>query len=130
MALVEWGQGERAQVETAAELDALLDRVADEARAMGKPQDVQVTVASAGTLGIVVGGDRSLLNHIPADSDPPYLVSVGGQGGEDPFVFYVAGDHYSESLCRNTIPMELARVAMRHFFTTGSLTHEVEWEQV
>ena len=130
MALVEWGHGQRGQVETAAELDALLDRVAVEAGAAGRPRDVQVTVATAGTLGIVMGADRSVLNHIPADSNPPYLASVGGHEGENPFVFYVAGDHYSECLRRNTIPVEAARAAMRHFLTTGELSPEVEWEQV
>jgi hypothetical protein len=130
MAVVEWGQGQREEVESAAELDGLLDRVAVEARAAGKPQDVQVTVAAAGTLGIVLGDDRSVLNHIPADSDPPYMVSVGAEAGEDPFVFYVAGDHYSESLRRNTIPLEAARAAMRHFLATGELSPEVQWEQV
>jgi hypothetical protein len=98
------GSWERQDVRTAEELGALLDRVAAEARAAGKPQDVQVTVESAGTLGIVVGDDRSVLNHVPADLDPPYMVSVGGEDREEPFVFYVAGDHYSETLRRNTIP--------------------------
>jgi hypothetical protein len=130
MAVVEWGHGEREEVCTAEELDALLDRVAVEARAAGKPQDVQVTVEGAGTLGIVVGDDRSVLNHVPADLDPPYMVSVGGEGGEEPFVFYVAGDHYSEALRRNTIPPDAGRAAMRHFLMTGALSPEVQWEEV
>jgi hypothetical protein len=59
------------------EVDELLDRLAVEARRDGMPQDVQVTVERAGTLGIVVGADWSVLNHVPAHLDPPYMVSVG-----------------------------------------------------
>jgi hypothetical protein len=52
-------------------LDALLDGVASAAHTEGKPQDVQVTVQGAGTLGIVVGADWSVLNHVSAGLDPP-----------------------------------------------------------
>jgi hypothetical protein len=46
--------------------------------------DVQVTVESAGTLGIVVGADLSVLNHVPADLDPPYMISVGDDQSNEP----------------------------------------------
>jgi hypothetical protein len=58
---------------------------------------VQVTCGEAGTLGVVVGPDRSVLDHVPADRHPPYMVSVGDDARDDPLVFYVAGDHYSEA---------------------------------
>jgi hypothetical protein len=66
------------------EVEELLDRIADEARRARRPQDVQVTVASAGTLGIVVGADWSVLNHVPMNLDPPYMVSVGDDQGKEP----------------------------------------------
>jgi hypothetical protein len=70
--VVEWGHERREETESLEELDELLDRVAAEARAHGRPQDVQVTCGDAGTLGVVVGSDRSVLNHVPGDLDPPY----------------------------------------------------------
>ena len=88
---------------------------------------MQVTVENPGTLGIVVGADWSVLNHAPADLDPPYLVSVEEDQDSEPVVFYVAGDHYSETLRRNTIPHEAARAAMRHFVATGRLSPDVTW---
>ncbi len=103
MLVVEWGHGPRKQRIEYAELDALLDRIASEARPNEKPQDVQVTVEGAGTLGIVVGADWSVLNHIPSDLEPPYLVSLGREQSDDLVVFYVAGDHYSETRRRNII---------------------------
>lgn len=125
MAVVEWGVEQREEVRTVAELDALLERLAGEARAAGMPQDVQLTVDGAGTLGMVVGDDRSVLNHVPDSLDPPYMVSVGNEASDEPVVFYVAGDHYSDGPRRNTIPPADAQAAMRHFLTTGELSPEV-----
>ena len=130
MAVVEWGVEQREEVRTVAELDALLERLAGEARAAGMPQDVQLTVDGAGTLGMVVGDDRSLLNHIPDNLDPPYMVSVGNEASDEAFVFYVAGDHYSDVPRRHTILPADGWAAMRYFLTTGELSPEVEWEQV
>jgi hypothetical protein len=127
---VEYGHGPRQARVSGDEVGELLDRIAEEARRDGRPQDVQVTVESAGTLGIVLGAEWSVLNHVPADLDPPYMVSVGDDQSEEPVVFYVAGDHYSETLRRNTIRPEAARVAMQHFVATGELSPDVTWEEV
>ena len=110
-------------------VDGMLDRIADAARREGRSQGVQVTVEKAGTLGIVVGADWSVLDHVPADLDPPYKVSVGDDQGSEPVVFYVAGDHFSEAQRRNTIRPEAARTAMRHFVAAGQLSPGVTWEE-
>jgi hypothetical protein len=130
MVSVEWGHGPRQRSVREDELDELLDRISAEARRDGRPQDVQVTVAGAGTLGIVVGADWSVLNHIPAHLNPPYMVSVGQEQSDDPVAFYVAGDHHSEALGRNTIKTEAARAAMRHFVASGNLSPDVDWDEV
>ena len=128
--VVEWGHGRRDEVSGADDLDALLDRIESDALAEARPQDVQVSVEGAGTLGIVVGAGWSVLNHIPPDLDPPYRVSVGREDGDEPMAFYVAGNHHSETLRRNTISTEDARAAMRHFVDTGELSAQVNWEEV
>jgi hypothetical protein len=71
MLAVEWGRGPREELIADTELDALLDEIAAEARREGKPQDVQVKVEGAGTLGIVLGAEWSVLNHIPPYLNPP-----------------------------------------------------------
>ena len=128
MVIVEWGRERREEVAGWPALEELLDEVASAARADGKPQDVQVTVSGAGTLGIVVGADWSVLNHVPPDLEPPYAVSVGSDRREEPVTFYVAGDHHSEASRRHTIGVEAARNALRHFVATGELSPEVVWE--
>jgi Immunity protein Imm1 len=125
---VTWGSGGRQVVRTVEELDALLDRIDDEARRTGRAQDVQLTgPGDAGTLGVVVGHDRSVLNHVPADGNPPYVISAGEQDEDRPFTFYVAGDHHSEALWRHTIPVAQAREAARTFLLTGRLDDRVRW---
>jgi hypothetical protein len=80
----------------------MLDRIADAARRDGRPQDVQVTVENAGTLGIVVGADWSVLNHVPADLDTPYKVSVGDEQSSEPVVFSTSSVTTSQRRCGGT----------------------------
>lgn len=128
---VTWGQDDRAMITSTDELDALLDRIDAEARGLGRPQDVQLTgPEDAGTLGIVVGHDRSVLNHIPEHLDPPYLASRGEEDDDRPFTFYVAGDHHSEAAWSQTIPADVAREAARVFLLTGRRHDRIRWEEV
>jgi hypothetical protein len=130
MVEVEWGHGPRLQRVDEDELDTLLDRIDSEARRDGRPQDVQVKVEGAGTLGIVLGASWSVLNHIPPDLNPPYMVSLGSDQSENPVTFYVAGNHHSEVPGRNTIRPQAARAAMRHYVASGELSPDVNWEEV
>jgi Immunity protein Imm1 len=124
-----WGTEAVETVETADALDALFARVDAEARRSGLPQDVQLTVAGAGTLGLVVGHDRSFLNHVPEDGDPPYMISVGDEDEDRPFTFYVEGDHHSEVHWRHTIPAARALEGARFFLATGALDDRLRWEE-
>ncbi len=130
MVEVEWANGPRHEGVDGDELDELLDRIAADARRERRPQDVRVTVEEAGTLGIVVGAAWSVLNYIPSHLNPPYMVSVGDDPSGDPVTFYVAGDHHSETVRRNTISAKAARAAMRHFVATGGLSPDIDWEEV
>jgi hypothetical protein len=126
-----WGHDDRAIITSVEDLDALLDRIDADARRIGRPQDVQLRGAEhAGTLGIVVGHDRSVLNHIPEHLDPPYMTSRGEDDEDRPFTFYVAGDHHSEAAWWQTIPADVAREAARVFLITGQLDDRIRWEEV
>ena len=127
---VSWGAGDRDVVSTVEELDALLDRLDAEARRSGFPLDVNVAgPGESGALGIVVGHERSVLNHVPDDLNPPYLASRGDEDEERPFAYYFA-DERSELHWRHTIPAALAREAARTFFLTGRLDDRVTWSEV
>ena len=45
-------------------------------------------------------------------------------------LFYVAGDHHSETSWRNTISPEAARLALHQFMVTGELSPDVRWDEV
>jgi hypothetical protein len=127
---VTWGAGGREIVGNVQDLDALLDRLDREARRNGRPISVGLTrQGGAGTLSIVVGAGRSLLDHVPEDNDPPYLASVGDEDVDRPFIFYVGDGHYSELPWRHTIPGPQARDAARVFFRTGRLDDTVTWDE-
>jgi hypothetical protein len=129
MPTLSWGTDEtHVEVHEAEELDALLETLDAQARERRRPEDVQLTVGTAGILGIVVGADWSCLNHIPADLNPPYMVSVGDDDRDEVLDFYVSGDHHSQTPRRNTIPVALARSALQDFFSTGQLSPAVRWE--
>jgi len=61
MVEIEWGHGPSQERVNEDQLDALLNRIDADARRMDRPEDVQVTVNDAGTLGIVLGADWSVL---------------------------------------------------------------------
>jgi hypothetical protein len=128
---VSWGHQERAVARSVEELDELLDRLDAAARADGRPQDVQLTASDGGgTLGVVVGDRRTVLNHVPADGDPPYMTSRGEEDADRVLTFFVAGDHHSEAHWRNTVPMVAGREAARTFLLSGRLDDRVRWEEV
>jgi hypothetical protein len=126
-----WGDGEDAVVRSVEELDELLHRVDAAASANGRPQDVQLTASDGGgTLGVVVGDRRTVLNHVPEDGDPPYMTSRGEDDSDRVFTFYVAGAHHSEAHWRNTVPMAVGLEAARAFLLSGRLDDRVSWEEV
>ena len=128
---VSWGREGTAVVGSVEELDELLDRLDAEAGTDGRPQDVQLTASDGGgTLGVVVGDRRTVLNHVPANGDPPYMTSRGEEDDDRVFTFYVAGDHHSEAHWRNTVPMAVGREAARAFLLSRRLDDSVRWEEV
>jgi len=118
-------------VRSVEELDELLDRCDAEASANGRPQDVQLTPSDGGgTLGVVVGDRRTVLNHMPADDDPPYTTSRGEENVDRVLTFYVAGDHHCEARWRSTVPLGVGREVARAFMRSGRLDDRVNWEEV
>ena len=128
---MEWGEGRRAEVATAAELDEALFQADAEARDRRAPQGVELTgPATAGRLSVVVGSDRSFVSHVPADGDPPYMASVGNEDEDRPFTFYVHGHHHTEVAWRNSVTPAEAFAAARHFVLTGELDPRLRWEEI
>lgn len=128
MARVTWDNEERL-VASIGDLDALLDELHAEA-VRGQPILVSVERSdNADSLSIGLGRDVSVLNYVSATGDPPYFSTCGGPLEDRTVHFMFMGD-WSEFPLKNTIPLEAARRAMRHFWQTGALSPDVEWEEV
>jgi hypothetical protein len=127
MFTIRWNQHERRAV-SIRDVDRLLDEL--HADFAGRdPQLVTVELNEAGdSLAIGLGRDRSVLNYVSGNKDPPYLTSTGELDMDEPIAFRFGGE-WSEFPMRNSIPTSSARQAMTHFCATGKLSSAVQWEQ-
>jgi Immunity protein Imm1 len=119
-----WAQSEVA-VGSVQELDALLDRLTVEAQ-NDRPFMVALAREDGSTLSIGLGSDESVASSVSGSWDPPYYISRGDPGRAEPIAFHYSGE-MTEFPPWSAIPVEDAREAMRHFFTTGELSPKVDW---
>jgi hypothetical protein len=110
------------------ELDALLDRLTEEAEAADQPLIVVLGLEDGSTLSIGVGRPYSVLDYVDGSHDPPYFVSRGDTERREPVRFLFSGE-MSEFPPWSAIPIDAAREAMRYFFETGQLSPEIDWAE-
>ncbi len=72
----------------------------------------------------------STKRHLRLEPKGSHMVSAGDDRGDEPLVFYVFGDHCSETPGRRTISTDAARAALRYFVESRGLSPHVEWEPV
>jgi Immunity protein Imm1 len=121
-----WAQSEVA-VGSVQELDALLDRLTIEAE-NDRPFMVALAREDRSSLSIGLGRDESVASYVSGSWDPPYYISRGDPGRAEPIAFHYSGE-MTEFPPWSAIPVEDAREAMRHFFTTGELWPELDWAE-
>lgn len=124
---VEWGKDGASVVDSVAELDELLDTLAEQAH--DTPFMAELISPTGDSLALGLGLERSALSWVSANQDPPYFASKGDSKAEGTIVFHYRGD-WSEFPCWSTVPTSAARQAMREFFTTNELPSGVAWEEV
>jgi hypothetical protein len=106
-------------VETAAELDALIETVALTTSGRGCPA-LEVTRSDGSTLTVGTDGSRACLVWIDGVGDSFH--SVGGSNGE-PLVYDYMGS-WSEAPGGWAVPLAHARTALRAFFERGAPSTE------
>jgi len=127
MFTVEWNQYKQ-QVTSTQDVDRVLDELHADF-ALGDPQLVTVEINETGdSLAIGLGRDRSVLNYVSGNKNPPYFTTVGELELDEPIAFRFGGE-WSEFPMRCSIPTPIARQAMRHFCATGKLCATIQWEQ-
>lgn len=128
MFTITWSEQERRVAATVGDVDRVLDEL--DRRYRGRdPQLVTVEVNSTrASLAIGIGQDRSVLNYVAGNRDPPYFTSTGDLDVDELITFRFNGAP-SEFPLRNSVPIEVAREATRHFCSTGRLTSAIAWEE-
>jgi len=125
---ISWNDRE-AREDTIDGVNRLLDGLHDEFR-RGDPTLVTVARGAGGdSLSIGLGNERSVLNYVRGDGNPPYYTSAGGDDTDEMLSFRFGGE-WSEFPLRYAIPTAAARAAMTHFCETGALWDAVAWEEV
>jgi hypothetical protein len=105
--------------------DALASAERDAATA---PLIAELRSSSGAALTIGLGREVSVATFA-ATLDPPYFVSRGETGRQEPLVFFRDG-HWSEFDGGAAIPPASARNAVHEFFATGARPSSVAWSEV
>ena len=120
--------GNEVAIGSAAELDALLDRLTAEAEST-TPFMVTVARPDGATLSIGLGRADSVASYVSGSLDPPYFTSRGDGERSDP-VEFLSGGEMTEFPPASAVPTAAAREALRVFLRTGELWPAVDWDEV
>lgn len=127
-----WARDQQREIHSVAELDAFLTTLS---------QQVEGTMAVAVELFmdddtgmcIVIGERVSHVSFYSKRGGPLVVKAVGTADvplheTEDEIVAFLYCGEYSEVLRRDTVPVEVAREALRHYFLTGQRPNNIAWE--
>ena len=127
-----WERDQEKDIGTVEELDATLSSLAEEAKVT---RSIAVELFMDGETGmcIAVGDDISPVSFYSRRGGPLVVNARGRwgepvvQGKEILFAFSYYGE-YSEVLRQETVPIDVAREAMRIYFQTGKRPDNLIWE--
>lgn len=121
---LEWNETER-EVNTLEELDRALDELENQAQ---EPFMVELVRDDGASLSMGLGQSVTVLDYVPADGNPPYLLSHGPGTSAQSIWFRYRGDA-SEFPPEAAVPYPMGRAALRHFLSTGQLTSDLTWRE-
>jgi hypothetical protein len=124
---LEW-ENHEVPVGSVDELDRLLDRLTEEARA-GEPFIVTLGRDDDSSLSIGLGRPLSVASYISPGLGPPHFLSRGNGTHDGPIEFVFSGE-ITEYPPESAVPADTARRALRVFFETGELSPELDWEEI
>jgi hypothetical protein len=112
------------------ELDSTLDDADREARQVGRLNIVILGAPNRDWLGLVLGGDETVVSYNFGHGDPPYFVSRGSADSDDPVLTaYVGLEHHTEFPRRWVVPASTGRRAARDFLATGKRPTSLQWTE-
>lgn len=127
---IRWWEGDREQqheVASASEVEATLTAI--EARVAMRATLVTVSDPVHGSMSIGLGaGPWSVVDHVPANGEPPYAVSWDDADRSDQRALsFVFGGELSEYPPEATVALGSARECLAEFCRTGRLGSAVRW---
>lgn len=128
MISVYYRRGQRADVSTAAELDALLDRIEADPAVSEAPPLVELVTSDesrALDIGLARPGYSVVIWH---DDDADEVLSSRGAISVPSDAAFDFGGTWTHIPDGSAIPVDLARQAAREFMTTGCRPTCIEWQ--
>lgn len=121
---MQWEDNESHVVRTVEQLDRMLEQVGT-SHDDNNPVLVQIRSPTGAIMMVGIGGELSVIDHIPA-SGWPAQHSVGNPTDET--IPYRLGSHDSPMPKAYAIRRELARKAIEYFYRTEQLLNDITWE--
>lgn len=121
---LEWN-GTGRELATLDELDRILDELERQAE---EPFVVELFRDDGASLSLGLGREVTVLDHVPADLNPPYRQTYAPGTAEQSIWFRFRGDA-SEFPPEAAVPYPKGRAALRHFFATGELAPDLSWRE-
>lgn len=119
------------EVRDVTRLNEVIRSASEEARSEGLLSIIFLEAENGNYLGLVVGGNETVLSFNYGHKDPPYYASKGMDENEEPVLTaYVALHHHTEFPRKWVIPMKEGMLAVHEFFETRELPSCIEWTEV
>lgn len=116
------------RVASSDELDRVLQSAGDEARTRGRLNIIVLEAPNGNELGMVVGGDETVLVFTYGHRNPPYCASRGPAIDARPVMTcYVGLVHHTEFPRTYVIPYATGLAAAHAFAGSGALPSSVAW---
>jgi hypothetical protein len=129
LAVISWRNDDEIRAESIEEAERALDDI-EATCDRSLPPVVLVDRDAMGCMDIRLGHAMSSLHHVPADSNPPYMVTIGHNPDDHRETDFWYFTHHTPAMGRNLIDLAQARRGMRWFLEHGTLAPFLTWEEV
>ena len=117
------------EVQSADELEAVLEEAAQDSARLGTPNVVFVEIEGGNCLSLVVGAEpETVIGFVNGRGEPVYFISKGTADTAEPVLLALITMSYPTALLRRwLVPWQRGLEAVREFAATGELPASVEW---
>ncbi len=112
-------------------LDEIISNAIERAKGKGLLSVILLNDDDDNQLGLVVGGDETVLSFTYSHSNPPYYASKGKLDIDEPVLTcFLLFEHHTEFSRKQVIPFNDGISACHEFFKFGNLPSCIEWIEV